>query len=79
MHMTHCSESSGLSVCAIITARPALRTTAGRLAVTWRVYLATLEYWMLLGAGHTLPGNLCVSSQHRHTHTHTRGSQHTLQ
>ena len=62
--MTHCSESSGLSVC--VCNNLALRTTAGRLPATWRVYLAMVELWTLLGAG-----SLCVVSSHTHTHTYT--------
>ena len=60
MHMTHCSEASGLSVCVCnITARLALRTNA-------RVVDAT----------GTRPGNLGVSSQHTHTHTNERLTTH---
>ena len=62
--MTHCSESSGLSVC--VCNNLALRTTAGRLPATWRVYLAMVELWTLLGAG-----SLCVVSSHTHTHIYT--------
>ena len=33
-----------MSVClCVLTAHPALRTTAGRLAATWKVYLAMVE------------------------------------
>ena len=71
MHMTHCSLSSGLSVCVCnITARLALRTTAGRLAVTWWVYIPRIVD--ATGSWSYIPGNVCVSSQHTHTHTHER-------
>ena len=88
MHMTHCSESSGLSVCVCNNScSPGPPYDGRKVGCDLEGVPSNARVVDATGSWSYIPVSLCVSSQqtntHTHTHTHThartRGTRHTLQ